>query len=294
MPDARSIATRPPPGGMVWRPPMGGSMQDTGGVGTPVDGALVDDAPVGLWATGRTRYQGGSTHTPGSRDHLPQGTWRSGGYRSSRRRSWRAVGMVGAVILGYAAGVAVDLWGFTLLAAAEAGTLTVAQGADYDGLVATVAGLTAALYVVSALFFLAWLSRLVDNTPPLTGRTPVRGPRQAIGWWFVPLAFLFVPYGIVRDTMEELAPVGRSAGRIVLAWWLLFLASNVTSSLTTALTRNATTLDDLRVSLVASALQESAALASGVLLIVVIRTAERWSEARATALRAQAGETPVT
>jgi hypothetical protein len=79
--------------------------------------------------------------------------------------------------------------------------------------------------LVAAVAFIGWLARSVANVPALTGRRTSRGPRGAVGWWFVPIANLWVPYTIVRDVhrrLEERHGPLPLAGALR-AWWILWL-----------------------------------------------------------------------
>ena len=86
--------------------------------------------------------------------------------------------------------------------------------------------------VLAAIAVLAWLSRVVDNIPALTGKTPVDTPRAAIGWWFVPFANLAIACDIDRDAWARLAtrPEERRA-TVVYAWWLIWIAGLVADRL---------------------------------------------------------------
>jgi Domain of unknown function (DUF4328) len=79
-----------------------------------------------------------------------------------------------------------------------------------------------------AIAFIAWLSRTVENVPPLGGGTPHDSPRWAIAWWFVPIAFLWKPYTIVSDAWRRLGTsVRRSGSTLVVIWWLGFVGSTI-------------------------------------------------------------------
>ncbi len=64
--------------------------------------------------------------------------------------------------------------------------------------------------------------------PPADGRTPRRGPRAAIGWWFVPFANSVVPYQITADAVRRLRP-DRDDGteRLLLPWWIVWVAASL-------------------------------------------------------------------
>jgi hypothetical protein len=108
-------------------------------------------------------------------------------------------------------------------------------------------GLGALLVLATAFAFLAWLSRAIDNAPPLGAGTPETSPAASIGWWFVPIANLVMPYRIVRDLLDRLAVPWLQPGRVaVLSWWLLFIVGYLLRSTATVATRLQTnTLDEL-------------------------------------------------
>ena len=86
--------------------------------------------------------------------------------------------------------------------------------------------------VATAIAYLAWLSRTVDNVPTLRAGRPSVTPRWSIGWWFIPFANLVKPYQIVRDIHDRLA-IGASSGGgwIVLAWWVSWVLGTVISQI---------------------------------------------------------------
>jgi hypothetical protein len=89
---------------------------------------------------------------------------------------------------------------------------------------------------VTAIAFLAWLSRTVDNVPALGGGKPSVTPRWSIGWWFIPLANLVKPYQIVRDVHDRMAMRPASGGGwVVVAWWVLWVLGNVIYGVSTLL-----------------------------------------------------------
>jgi hypothetical protein len=81
-----------------------------------------------------------------------------------------------------------------------------------------------------AIAFLAWLRRTVENVPPLGGGTPRYSPNWAIGWWFVPVAFLVMPFIVVRDAWRRMATTEHEAGAALVGiWWLSFVGATMLS-----------------------------------------------------------------
>ncbi|MFH0751050.1 MAG: DUF4328 domain-containing protein [Chloroflexota bacterium] len=211
------------------------------------------------------------------------GTWRSPGYRSSRMRGMAAIALLAAAAGSNALGVAVEIQGLGLVDAAEAGTLKSAAANAFDSLRAGVGLVQVALYLASAVAVLAWLSRIVENVPPLTGRTPRRSPREAIGWWFVPFANFVVPYRIVSDAVRRLRTGGGdSTESLLLPWWTLWLAGSLVGNLVVRLPTD--TLGDVRTVFILNALSAGATAVAGALLVLIVRGVERRSGVRARAL----------
>jgi hypothetical protein len=209
-----------------------------------------------------------------------EGTWRSPGYRSSWLRARVAITLLAAAVAADAAGTLLDLQGLSLMGAADAGTLTEAEAIAFDDLNSKVALIQLALYVASAVGVLAWLSRVVENVPPLTGAVPRRGPRAAIGWWFVPFANLVVPYQIVADAVRRLRTNDTDpTERLLVPWWGLWLVASVLGNVLWRLPND--TIDDLRVRFTITAVSDGANVAAGILLILIVRGVERSSHTRA-------------
>jgi hypothetical protein len=78
--------------------------------------------------------------------------------------------------------------------------------------------------ILLAIAFWCWISRTVDNEPPLAAGTPRDSPRWSIGWWFVPIANFWRPYLVVREAWDRLSiPARPAGGRIVETWWVTLL-----------------------------------------------------------------------
>lgn len=106
-----------------------------------------------------------------------------------------------------------------------------AEIVDYDVATQLLAGLFLLAFIGSAVAFLAWLSRSVDNVAGLTGSQPLASPRWSIGWWFVPIANFVMPFRIVRDLNERMTRPGQPvAGALVGWWWTCFLGWSLIST----------------------------------------------------------------
>lgn len=212
-----------------------------------------------------------------------QGRWRSAGYRSSSRRGTAVVGLVAATVIADLAGVALDVQGLGLMDAAASGELGQEEAAAFDNTYGLVGMIQLAAYIASAVAVLAWLSRVVENVPPLTGQVPRRSPREAIVWWFVPVANYVVPYQIVGDTVRRLCADGGGLARSLLPiWWIAWVAANLVGNVLWRLPSE--TIDQLRQLYVLTAISDAASVVAGILLILIVRAIEQGSEARAASL----------
>lgn len=130
-------------------------------------------------------------------------------------------------------------------------------------------------FIAAAIALLAWLSRVVDNTPGLGGGDPSVSPRASIIWWFVPIASQFKPYLIVADVWRRLATSAVEARPTILqAWWILWVVGGVLDYLILWLPAP-TNLADARLELEADAVAIGLQAVAGILLVIIIRETER-------------------
>lgn len=207
------------------------------------------------------------------------GTWRSPGYRSSGTRGQAVVAAVGATVIASAIAVLVDLYGVAIVNGAEDGTLTLDDAYAFDALNGAVSLVQLGLLFASAATVLAWLSRVVENVPPLTGRTPWRSPRAAIGWWFVPFVSFVVPYQIASDAMRRLRTGDEGAERFLRPWWATWVTLNIMGGIIFQLPQ--VTLEELRVGFLLTAAFDALYVVSGLLLILIVRATEWRAAVRA-------------
>jgi len=210
----------------------------------------------------------------------------SGIYRSGGRRA-----RFTSVLLGIIAFIAIlsiiqDGLGFGLIEDARMGLLTAGEATAYDTGVAHLATASLALVVVTAIAFLAWLSRTVDNVPALRGGRPSVTPRWSIGWWFIPFANLVKPYQIVREVHDRMA-IGASSGGdwIVLAWWVSWVPGRVISAVAELLAEpinpDAPNLDALAKLYSVRGIADSLTFVGAILAIAVVLRIQWRAEMRA-------------
>ena len=211
--------------------------------------------------------------------------------RSARTRAWVAIALLLACAVVWAvAVVVVDLGAFALFDRAATGQLGMVEADAFDSQAATIAAVSVGLEVLTAIAFLAWLSRVVENVPR-TGAGPTkRTPRGAIGWWFVPFANFVVPYQIVAETNRKLAraTARRSLTILLAAWWVFWVLGGVIGRLL-RMRRMPDDLPGLREIVGQSLAADVFVLAAAVLAVAVVARIQSMEDERIAA-----GDRPAT
>ena len=94
---------------------------------------------------------------------------------------------------------------------AAAAALSLGLGADeliYGDLARPLALVQLATALGSLIALLIWLYRANANARALGATDLMGSPGLAVAWFFIPIAFLFMPFMTVRDTWGERQPAG--------------------------------------------------------------------------------------
>lgn len=251
---------------------------------SPVSGSSA--GPITGWPRAGLAPDGDVAVTPAlGRASGGEGTWSSPGYRSARLRARWAQLLVGIAAAIYAVGAVTGVNELSLLDRMISGSATDSEVTSFVRFTDSLNSLSILAMVVSAIAVLAWLSRAVEIVPPLGGGTPHRSPREAIGWWFVPIASFFIPYQIVRDVYGRLATPTRPGREwSVLAWWLLFLIGGLVTRATGIAINGATTIDTARSIEMISVAALVATSLGGFLFVTVVGEIESRATERAVSL----------
>jgi hypothetical protein len=84
------------------------------------------------------------------------------------------------------------------------------------------------IFIVTGVLFLIWIHRAYKNLSALGVRSLEYTPGWAVGWFFVPLASLYMPYRIVKEIWlksgsQVRAPAGtlrpQGSSSTLLGWW---------------------------------------------------------------------------
>ena len=203
----------------------------TGGLHARASASRLDEVrAAGAWAQVQATPAATPAPSPGWSgavvQEATQATWRSPGFRSAKTRSRWAIALLAISAVVAALGAVEALAFFGQVNTYVAGQATLDEFDHAWTVVTDYPEFVLFLAVPTAIAFLAWLSRSVENAPPLWAGTPTTSPRWAIGWWFVPIMWFFKPYQVVRDLYMQLAvPEAQGGASVVLGWWLSSLAA---------------------------------------------------------------------
>lgn len=91
------------------------------------------------------------------------------------------------------------------------------------------------LFIVAALVALRWIYLANANARARGAQDMMVSPGWAVGWFFVPLMNLVMPYMMMRELWKASARPGdwqmEPAPPVILLWWILWVAAGVTGML---------------------------------------------------------------
>ena len=134
--------------------------------------------------------------------------------------------------------------------------------------------------IATAISFCFWIHRASANLEPLGAEGQRFSPGWAVGFWFVPIAWLILPYLVMKEIWKGSSPrraVGAGASwkdapasPLLGCWWVAWLSGNVTAAVGLQMFENA---DTIRASIRADWVYiagEALLLASGILAFALV------------------------
>lgn len=160
-------------------------------------------------------------------------------------------------------------------------TISEAAASRNDSRQALLGYLYIGAFVVAAVSFLVWLNRASSNLPALAVEDQRFSPGWAVGWWFVPIFWLWRPYQVVKEVWQGSHPDGVNPGPLhwrdapvsplLGHWWATWLASNWLSTITARLFFSGETVQELISADWLSVVSDAISLVALALAIVLIR-----------------------
>ncbi|QNP64884.1 DUF4328 domain-containing protein [Streptomyces genisteinicus] len=155
-------------------------------------------------------------------------------------RSPVGLGRAAVILLGLVAvtDIAAALAAFNIrrvvTAMSDGGFLAVGQEeADFaDMLVVATSGAQLLAMLAVAPVFLVWFHRVRVNAGIFAPDRFTRGPGWALGGWFIPIAFFWIPRGVAAETWrasrtDPHAPDDHERATLLNVWWGLFVAASL-------------------------------------------------------------------
>lgn len=126
------------------------------------------------------------------------------------------------------------------------------------------------LFIVTAVVTLRWIYIANANARSLGASDMMVSPGWSVGWYFVPLMNLFMPFVAMRELWKASAKPGdwqmEPTPATIMAWWVLWLAFNIARGVSSGLGIDPVTLAAAEMSLFVSDL----AFAGAALLLASI------------------------
>ncbi|MGW2274874.1 DUF4328 domain-containing protein [Streptomyces yangpuensis] len=129
----------------------------------------------------------------------------------------------------------------------------------------------------TVVVFIVWFHRVRTNGGIFRPDAFTLGPGWAIGAWFVPVAHLFLPYRIARQTWRastQRGPDGSdrpASAALLTSWWVLWVLSAVVGRVFSRIYMGADTVDELLAAGRLGIVADLATTVAGVLAVLFVR-----------------------
>lgn len=207
------------------------------------------------------------------------------GYASVHRRAKWVIGLFVVLIVGSLLAAAISLWTINLGSRCLAGaacTLAEAQALEMSELVLGIVQFVVLL--ATSIMFLVWLHGAYKYTSTFASTPLQYTPGWAVGWWFVPILWLWKPYQVMRELWVVSMPSAdstnpaqppKSAG-VLVWWWVAYLTMNVVSIIETRYYNAASTVNAIINASWISIGSIGVTIVAALLAIYVVRTIDRF------------------
>ena len=144
-----------------------------------------------------------------------------------RRGSW-TLNLIAIHILAVVASIASNWLEIDILQRIQDGkTVTEAAITSNDTRQSIIGLLYIISYIAVVAAFLMWISRASKNLSALGASHQRFSPRWAVGWWFIPFAWLWQPYRVTKEIWVESHPQRLRTPAWFKLWWATWIVSVV-------------------------------------------------------------------
>ena len=148
-------------------------------------------------------------------------------YRSPRGRADFTMLLLGIYIILVAVIIVMTLSQISLLnGMRSSGIMTPQDIHDSLRLHFVMAILYVVTFVAVVVAFLRWMYRVSTNLRTLGVEGQRYSHRAAVFWWFVPIAWFWMPYRVLREIYQGSQPVAARTHPAFTTWWWLWLAGS--------------------------------------------------------------------
>ena len=178
---------------------------------------------------------------------------------------------VALTVISFASG----LMELKLLSDMQAGETPPPGAADSNDLRQQIIGAIRFVEIVTVIIvFAIWIYRANYNARQLGAEGMEFTPGWAVGWYFVPLANLWMPYMAMKEIWKaSAAPANwqdQPRGSILPWWWGFFLISNILNQSALRFAMRAKTLDEIVASSTTSVVADAVDVVSSLIAIVLV------------------------
>lgn len=126
-----------------------------------------------------------------------------------------------------------------------------------------------------AIFFIRWFRRAYFNLHALPVNYASFQEGWAAGSWFVPFLNLIRPYQIMRETWEGTQQflahrLPTQSSSIVVSWWVIYLGSNIFSTIAAKMMTGAADMESLRTNTLIFIVSEVVSIGSAVVAMIMV------------------------
>lgn len=172
--------------------------------------------------------------------------------------------LVGSILLAVLT-IGVEVFGVTAINAYNGGSrAAIDLITAYDQISLVISVLTVLVLLATAVLWVLWQYRAAKRVAGRTRRTP----GWHVGSWFIPVVNLWFPYQNVADLWRA---TGRTPPPWQVAWWVLWLVSNMVVSISSRLYLSAQTLDEYLIAIWVGIVGYALTAVAGVLAWLIVR-----------------------
>lgn len=134
---------------------------------------------------------------------------------------------------------------------------------------------TILLFVGTAIAFSMWTYRVSSNVHALGCRGLRFKPGWAVGWYFIPIANLWVPYQAMKEIWRASKNPGgwesETTGSVLGWWWFCWIVSAIVGNISNQWTLRAETIDEIVATVRPNVVASMIDLAGAILAFLVVK-----------------------